>query len=64
MQKNAKECLFLMKTKLPRNIVLMLVLTVVMAVMLARYINSTGNVPAADRAESCAVDSTSQAAQQ
>ena len=40
-----------MKKHLTRNIILMLVLDVVLGIVLALYIASTGTVPAADNAE-------------
>ena len=41
-----------MKKKLTRNVVIMAVVTVIMAVVLGLYIQSTGTVPAADNAAS------------
>ena len=41
-----------MKNKLTRNVILMAVVTVIMAVALSLYIQNTGTVPAADNAAS------------
>ena len=43
-----------MKKTLTRNIVIMAIVTVIMAVVLSLYIKSTGTVPAADNAASLA----------
>lgn len=40
-----------MKKHMTRNIILMLVLDVVLGIVLALYISSTGTVPAADNAD-------------
>ena len=39
-----------MKNKMTRNVILMAVVTVIMAVALSLYIQNTGTVPAADNA--------------
>ena len=41
-----------MKNKMTRNVILMAVVTVIMAVALSLYIQNTGTVPAADNAAS------------
>lgn len=41
-----------MKNKMTRNVILMAVVTVIMAVVLSLYIQNTGTVPAADNAAS------------
>ena len=41
-----------MKNKMTRNVILMAVITVIMAVALSLYIQNTGTVPAADNAAS------------
>ena len=38
-----------MKNKMTRNVILMAVVTVIMAVALSLYIQNTGTVPAADK---------------
>ena len=43
-----------MKNKMTRNVILMAVVTVIMAVALSLYIQNTGTVPAADNAASLA----------
>ena len=40
-----------MKKHMTRNIILMLVLDVILGIVLALYISSTGTVPAADNAD-------------